>query len=741
MRLHHSPVLFITTAFVALGLIYSAVTPIFEAPDEVSHYAVVRHIVDTGSLPLQRVGVKTAWEQEGSQPPLYYLLSTILISGLDTSDAAERMYRNPHAAPGDPSLDANRNLVIHSRAEDFPWRGTTLAVHLLRMASIAMGAMTVMIAYAIARRLFPDRPSVPIGVALLIALNPMFLFISASINNDNLVIVLSSLALYLLIECWHEPAGRVQRSGWLRRVALAIVIGCAVLTKISGLMLLPIAALTLTVRHLRRRDWFGWVTSGLLIATAVIAIAGWWYARNHQLYGEWLGLETMVAIAGPRPAPLTLAQLIGEFDGFRYSYWALFGAVNIVTVPIAYVIFDLFTLMALIGWLLWIINTWRRGERDRLVLIMLLALYAFIVFVGVVRWTMMTPASQGRLLFPAIAVISLILWLGWETIWKILDFRFRILDRGRWFMPIFLIAVAAFVPFHDIAPAYAGPREITSNHLPHDLHVLNVDYGAALRLIGYQLPASTASADAIDFTLYWQCLTQPDADYSVFAIVYGRNLEEVGKRDAYPYHGLFATTSCSSGTIFADPYHIRLKTMALRPTVLRVQIGLKDWANTVELKPFVGGQPISAMIFIGGKLAPAPVVRQPAQRGAWQLGDAITLTGYTIDKPTSPLRITLFWRPLSRPTDSYTVFVHVLDERGQQIAQADSLPLGGEYPTDWWDRDEMIVDEHQVELPNSISTGAYHVAIGAYRLSDGERLPVKDANGHAVPDGQINLQP
>src|SRR5512139_659991 len=147
----------IVVVFVVLAAIYSAATPIFEASDEVSHYAVAQHIADTGALPVQQPGVKTAWEQEGSQPPLYYLLVSPMARLIDTRDAAARMTRNPHAAPGDPSLDANRNLVIHSPAEDFPWRNTTLAVHLMRILSILMGAGTIGLSSLIARRIFPDR--------------------------------------------------------------------------------------------------------------------------------------------------------------------------------------------------------------------------------------------------------------------------------------------------------------------------------------------------------------------------------------------------------------------------------------------------------------------------------------------------------------------------------------------------------------------------------------------------------
>ena len=64
----------ILAAYLLLATTYSVATPIFEASDEVSHYAVVQHISNMGTLPVQQPGVRTAWEQEGSQPPLYYLL-------------------------------------------------------------------------------------------------------------------------------------------------------------------------------------------------------------------------------------------------------------------------------------------------------------------------------------------------------------------------------------------------------------------------------------------------------------------------------------------------------------------------------------------------------------------------------------------------------------------------------------------------------------------------------------------
>ena len=65
------PIRIIIAAYLVLGALYSVATPIFEASDEVSHYAVIQQLVDTGELPVQQPGVTTRWAQEGSQPPLY----------------------------------------------------------------------------------------------------------------------------------------------------------------------------------------------------------------------------------------------------------------------------------------------------------------------------------------------------------------------------------------------------------------------------------------------------------------------------------------------------------------------------------------------------------------------------------------------------------------------------------------------------------------------------------------------
>jgi hypothetical protein len=239
----------------------------------------------------------------------------------------------------------------------------------------------------------------------------------------------------------------------------------------------------------------------------------------------------------------------------------------------------------------------------------------------------------------------------------------------------------------------------------------------------------------VEFTLYWQCLNPIAADYSVFAIVYGRQLQEVGKRDAYPYHGLFTTRHCQPGQIFADPYKIPINAAeADRPTVLRAQIGVKDWKTGVELMPSANDAALPAVMLMAGKLPNAAQPERDYLRN-YRVGDSITLLAASIERGDSGPYLSSTWQAKTAPPEAYIVFVHIRDANGQLVGQADGPPLGGDYPTDWWSPGETIVDTRPLSLPPE----ADRVTIGLYRLSDQTRLPVVDNAGQRVPNGEIVL--
>jgi hypothetical protein len=72
-------------------------------------------------------------------------------------------------------------------------------------------------------------------------------------------------------------------------------------------------------------------------------------------------------------------------------------------------------------------------------------------------------------------------------------------------------------------------------------------------------------------------------------------------------------------------------------------------------------------------------------------------------------------------------------------AQADSQPVGGNYPTDLWWGGEVFSDTHRVTLPADAPPGPYHVWTGLYAVETGQRLPVTDGARQPVTDAQIDL--
>jgi hypothetical protein len=75
------------------------------------------------------------------------------------------------------------------------------------------------------------------------------------------------------------------------------------------------------------------------------------------------------------------------------------------------------------------------------------------------------------------------------------------------------------------------------------------------------------------------------------------------------------------------------------------------------------------------------------------------------------------------------VFVHVTGAGGDLIAQNDTQPEGGQYPTGIWGAKEIVSTAHFIMLPAE-SSGPYTLYAGMYSWPSLERLPV-------VQDGEV----
>ena len=129
----------------------------------------------------------------------------------------------------------------------------------------------------------------------------------------------------------------------------------------------------------------------------------------------------------------------------------------------------------------------------------------------------------------------------------------------------------------------------------------------------------------------------------------------------------------------------------------------------------------------------------PATEQYVNFGDQIALLGYNgpdeVLSPGDVLDLSLFWQA-QRPLDiEYQSFVHVVDARGELVAQSDKLNPG-EFPTRRWPTDKYVPDRHQIRLPDDLPPGIYSVLTGIWVQSEGWRLPVFDERGEPIGDRQ-----
>ncbi len=119
------------------------------------------------------------------------------------------------------------------------------------------------------------------------------------------------------------------------------------------------------------------------------------------------------------------------------------------------------------------------------------------------------------------------------------------------------------------------------------------------------------------------------------------------------------------------------------------------------------------------------------------LGGQINLAGFNLTSPAAgELELTLYWQATTSLAESYTVFVHILDEKGQIVAQQDRLPCSGEAPTTGWLPNEVIVDPYRfaADTGYTLPPGTYRVAAGMYNAATGQRLSISE-----TPDNRLIL--
>ena len=204
-----------------------------------------------------------------------------------------------------------------------------------------------------------------------------------------------------------------------------------------------------------------------------------------------------------------------------------------------------------------------------------------------------------------------------------------------------------------------------------------------LNLIKFDAPPTTLrQGEPLPFTLTWQA-PQEISNVVIRIKLNDRQLE------------VRTITRLASGEMLIDRYAPRIP---------------RDLA--------AGVYQVTVNDFLIGRVTVKEVERQmtapiTSVRTSAVISDQFELVGYDLKNDT----ITLHWRALRETDVDYTLFVHILDANGQIVAQNDSQPRNGSYPTSMWVKGEYVSDTIRL----AASAGKM-IEVGWYVPETGERV-------------------
>jgi 4-amino-4-deoxy-L-arabinose transferase-like glycosyltransferase len=308
---------------------WSLVSPPFEVPDEPDHFAYVKQLAETASLPTssgglgqEEIAALTALHEFNirQQPQTHTIASQSEQEGLERQLAATVREQGSSAAglaTSEPPLYYALEAIPYSIAEN----GTVLErLALMRLTSALFAAVTALFAFLFLREALPGAPWAWTVGGLAVALAPLLGQMSGAVSPDAMLFAVSAAIFYCL--------ARAFRRGLSARttVAVAALTLVGLLTKVNFIGVVPgvlLGVLVLVIRAARVSRRAAWRLLGLALALGLgCALA---YAGVNILFGRAaLGVAAAAGTAahGSLPAELNyiwqlyLPRLPGTVNDF-----------------------------------------------------------------------------------------------------------------------------------------------------------------------------------------------------------------------------------------------------------------------------------------------------------------------------------------------------------------------------------------------------------------------------------------
>ena len=297
-----------TAVGLAHALVWAALIPTFQGPDEPVHVGYTQYIAETGDLPRPLSPYYTPPEDADA---LFGSLRWSLTEDPNWSPAHHRDLVNTLDDPGLSREDergagyAANNPALYYVLTALPYRaaagrGLLDRIFAMRVFSALFAAATVAFVFLFLRGLLPRHPwSWTIG-SLAVALQPVAAFIGGTVNNDTMLWTASAALFWLVARGFRRgltlPLG----------VAIGAALATALLTKGGSYGLVPGTVVALAVMFWRAGEGRRRALVAGVASLAVVAMTfGAWVLASRYVFDR-AGTSVTGGAIQPENAPLTV---------------------------------------------------------------------------------------------------------------------------------------------------------------------------------------------------------------------------------------------------------------------------------------------------------------------------------------------------------------------------------------------------------------------------------------------------
>jgi hypothetical protein len=332
------------------GLIYAALVPPWQAPDETGHFEYAWLIVQLGRLPNPQ-DVSPTFERE-LLALLYEWRYGEFIGRPLPAEMPSRMDELPTQvfARRSRTVRANRFSVAYLWPALFllPFRAQDLAFQLFvaRFSSILLNLGIVWLAYCTFEALLPSRPKIVASMSAVVVFLPQHTFINSMVGDGPLAELMACLVLY----CWVCLFRRGLRAWQFAGIVLGTTIGIS--SKTTAAFLIPVdvgLALWWLMRG-SRRTWTWRHATCVGLCTVLMGWGIWIWSRSSSGVRTLYYVRRLLSFPGliwvDRRGITLVEALLLAYD----SFWADFGWMTFRISERWYGAVALLSLAALIGW-------------------------------------------------------------------------------------------------------------------------------------------------------------------------------------------------------------------------------------------------------------------------------------------------------------------------------------------------------------------------------------------------------